>query len=70
MPANNGEQIGDDNGDTLDFSIHTNGAIETAACLLVLALGLAAVIMVWIIVLEMQADMINHNLVYRHESGT
>ena len=70
MSANAGEQHGDDNGDQMDFSIHTSGAIETCACLLVLALVLAAVIMVWIIVLEMHADMINRNLVYRHESGT
>ena len=70
MPANDGEQRGDDNGDIMDFSIHTSGAIETCACLLVLALGLAAVIMVWIILLEMHTDMINRSLVYRHESGT
>ena len=70
MPLNNGEQAGDDNGDTMDFSIHTSRLIKTVACLLVIALGMAAVVMCWIVALEMHADMINRNLIYRHESGT
>ena len=70
MPVNNGEQAGDDNGDIFDFSIHTSGFIETVACLLIIAIGMAAAVMCWIVALEMHADLINKDLVYRHESGT
>ena len=37
---------------------------------LIIAIGMAAAVMCWIVALEMHADLINKHLVYRPESGT
>ena len=47
-----------------------NEMFENAACVLVLALGMAMVVLAWISVLNQHAEMIQRNLIYRGESGT
>ena len=65
----------DNNGQNHDDNRNQQGTtmtdmFENAACVLVLALGMAMVVLAWIFVLNQHMEMIQHNLIYRGESGT
>ena len=65
---NNDRQQDDDSRNQQGTTM--NGMIENCACVLVLALGMAMVVLAWIFVLDQHAEMINRHLIYRGESGT